>query len=119
MIKRTITYNDYNGVERTEDFYFNLTKAELAELELSIKGGFAALCERISAAQDTPALVKAFKELLQLSYGVKSDDGRRFIKNKEVLDDFVQTEAYSILFMELATDTDKASEFINAVLPKA
>lgn len=117
MIKKTMTYTDFNGVERTEDFYFNLTKAEVMEMEMSTKGGLAEMIQRIIAAQDQPAIIKIFKDLIIRSYGVKSPDGKRFIKNDEVVDEFVQTTAFSDLFMELATDAEKAAEFINGVVP--
>lgn len=117
MYKKTITYTDYNGVEREEDFYFHLTEAELFDLENSISGGYTAMVKRIIAAKNAPELIKVFKEIMQLSYGVKSDDGRRFIKNKEVLEEFTQTEAYSQLYMQLATNADAAAEFVNGVLP--
>ena len=117
MLKKTIEYVDFNGVERKEDFYFNLSKAEIMEMEMSKKGGLAEEIQRIIAAQDAPSIIKVFKELLLKSYGVKSPDGRRFIKSQELSDDFEQTEAYSILFMELATDADAASKFINGIIP--
>lgn len=117
MIKETITYTDYNGNERKEDFYFNLTKAEVMELEMSTKGGLAEMIQRIVAAQDQPAIIKVFKELIVKAYGVKSPDGKRFIKNQEVVDDFVQTEAFSELFMKLATDADAAAKFVNGIVP--
>lgn len=117
MLKKTITYNDFNGVERTEDFYFNLTKAEVLEMEMSATGGLAESIKRIVAAQDQPAIIKLFKELILKAYGEKSADGRRFMKSEEIKDNFAQTEAYSILFMELATDADKASEFVNGIVP--
>ena len=117
MIKKTITFNDYNGVERTEDFYFNLTKAEIMEMEMSTSGGMAEMIQRIGAAQDTPSIIKIFKDLVLAAYGQKSPDGRRFIKNDEIREEFVQTEAYSILFMELATDADAAAKFVNGIIP--
>lgn len=117
MIKKTITYTDYNGVERTEDHYFNLTKAEIMEMELSTTGGLAEMIQKITAAQDAPAIIKLFKDLVLKSYGEKSPDGRRFIKSKEISDAFAQTEAYSQLFMELATDADAASKFVNGIMP--
>lgn len=117
MIKKTITYTDYNGIERKEDFYFNLTKAEVMELEMSTQGGLAEMIQRIVAAQDQPAIIKIFKELIVKAYGVKSPDGKKFIKNQEVVDDFVQTEAFSELFMELATDADAAAKFVNGIVP--
>ena len=117
MLKKTITYTDYNGVERKEDFYFNLTKAEIMEMEMSISGGLTEMINRIVAAQDAPAIVKIFKELVLKAYGVKSPDGKRFIKSDELATEFAQTEAYSQLFMELATDADAASAFVNGILP--
>lgn len=117
MLKETIKFTDFDGNVREEDFYFNLTKAELLQMELSVKGGFHTYVERIIKAQDTTELIRVFKELLDRSYGVKSDDGRRFIKNDEVLADFKQTEAYSELFMMLAIDADKASRFVNGIFP--
>lgn len=117
MIKENIAYTDYNGVERKEDFYFNLTKAEIMEMEMSTKGGLAEMIQRIIAAQDQPAIIKIFKDLIIKSYGVKSADGKRFIKNDEVVEEFVQTEAFSQLFMKLATDPDAAAKFVNGIVP--
>lgn len=117
MIKKTITYVDYNGTERTEDHYFHLTKAEIMEMEMSIDGGLAEMITRIVAAQKVPEIIKVFKDLILKSYGVKSPDGKRFIKNQDLIDEFAQTEAYSQLFMELATDADKAAEFVNGIMP--
>ena len=117
MIKKTITYPDYNGNERTEDFYFNLTKAEITKMELSIKGGLAEMIQRIVAAQDTPAIIEVFEDLIKRSYGVKTPDGRGFVKRTEDLEAFMSTEAYSQLFMELATDADAAAKFVNGVVP--
>lgn len=117
MIKETITYTDYNGVERKEDFYFNLTKAEIMEMEMSTKGGLAEMIQRIVSTQDQPAIIKIFKELIIKAYGIKSLDGKRFIKNAEVVDEFVQTEAFSQMFMKLATDADAAAKFVNGVVP--
>lgn len=118
MIMETRTYKDYNGVTRTENFFFNLSKAELAEMELSTEGGYSEMVERIVSAQDRPALVKIFKELLLKSYGEKSPDGKRFIKSEELSLAFSQTEAFSDMFMELATNSEKAAEFINGVIPE-
>ena len=118
MYNKTVTYKDYKGNTRTEDFYFNLNKAELVELELSTNGGLTVMMDRIIAAQDNATLFKIFKDLVSKSYGVLSDDGRKFIKNQEVLDDFMQTEAYSIIFSELATNAEAAAEFFNNVIPQ-
>ena len=117
MLKKTITYTDYNDIERTEDFYFNLTKAELMEMEMGAVGGLSGMIEKIVSAKDAPAIIKVFKELVLKAYGEKSADGKRFIKSKEISDAFSQTEAYSQLFMELATDADAASKFVNGIAP--
>lgn len=118
MLKKTITYVDYNGIERTEDFYFHLTKAEIMEMELSTTGGLAEMVQKIVKAKDQPSIIKVFKDFILKAYGEKSDDGRRFIKNDEVRNNFAQTEAYSILFMELSTDDQAAADFVNGVVPK-
>lgn len=118
MLKKTIKYTDYNDVEREEDFYFNLTQAEVAEMELSTSGGMAEMIKKIVNAQDGPAIVKIFKDIVLKAYGEKSLDGKRFIKSDELRDAFSQTEAYSIIFMELATNADKAAEFVNGIMPK-
>lgn len=117
MLKKTITYTDYNGVERTEDFYFYLSKADLIEMEMGTTGGFAEMIQKVVNAQDAPAIIKIFKDLILKAYGEKSADGKRFIKNDEIRDAFSQTEAYSQLFMELATDSDAAAKFVNGIMP--
>ena len=119
MLKKTITYTDYNGAERTEDFYFNLSKAEVMEMEMSTSGGLAEMITRIVAEQDAPAIIKIFKELVLKAYGQKSPDGKRFIKSEEMSTAFSQTEAYSQLFMELATDADSAAKFVNGIIPSS
>lgn len=118
MLKKTITYTDYNGTERTEDFWFNLSKAELMEMEMSVSGGLVETINRIVSTRDTPGLIKIFKDLILKAYGVKSLDGRWFHKSEELSAEFSQTEAYSQLFVELATDADKASAFIEGIIPK-
>lgn len=117
MLKKTITYTDYNGTTRKEDFYFNLTQAEVTELEVSVEGGLVEQINRIVAAQNGKVIIETFKDIILRAYGEKSPDGRRFIKNQEVRDAFAQTEAYSKLFMELATDAKAASEFVNGIVP--
>lgn len=117
MLKKTITYTDYNGVERTEDFYFYLSKADLMEMEMGTTGGFAEMIQKVVNAQDAPAIIKIFKDLILKAYGEKSADGKRFIKNDELREAFSQTEAYSQLFMELATDSDAAAKFVNGIMP--
>lgn len=117
MFKKTINYTDFDGNERTEDFYFNLSKAELTEMELSSDGGMEKLINKIIAEQDNKRIIAIFKDLILRSYGEKSLDGKRFIKTQELRDSFEQTEAYSELFMELATDADAAAAFVNGILP--
>ena len=118
MLKKTITSVDFNGNERTEDFYFNLTKAEVMEMEMSTVGGLSEMIQKIVSAQDTPSIIKVFKDLILRSYGEKSADGKRFIKTPEMAESFSQTEAYSVLFMELATDAEAAAAFVNGIIPK-
>ena len=117
MLKKTITYTDYNGTERTEDFYFNLSKAEVMEMEMGIDGGLTEMINKIVAAKDAPAIIKIFKELILKAYGEKSADGKRHIKSEELSTAFSQTEAYSNLFMELATNSDEAAKFVNGIIP--
>ena len=117
MLKKIITYTDYNGVERTEPFYFNLSKAELMEMELGVTGGMTEMLDKIIAAKDAPSLMKTFKEMIMKAYGVKSDDGKRLIKSEELSTAFTQTEAYSVLFMELITDDKAAADFVNGIIP--
>lgn len=117
MIKKTIKYTDYNGDEREEDFYFNLTKAEIMEMQLNQDGGLAAKIQEIVKAKDVPAIIRVFKDLLLKSYGKKSDDGRFFAKNAKLREEFEESPAFSEIYMELATDADKASEFVNGIIP--
>ena len=117
MLKKTVTYVDYNGVERTEDFYFNLSKAEVTEMELSVRGGLSAMLEELVKSGDNTRIVEIFKDLVLRSYGEKSADGKRFVKSKELSEAFSQTEAYSEIFMELALDEKAAAAFVNGILP--
>ena len=118
MLKKTITYTDYNGETRKEDFYFNMTRAEITELELSIDGGLSDMIKRVTEAKDVPSIIKIFKDLVLKAYGQKSPDGKRFIKSKELSEEFSQTEAYSDLFMELATNATAAAAFVNGIMPQ-
>jgi hypothetical protein len=118
MLKKTIKYTDFNGVEQVEDFYFNLSKADIAEVNLRTEGGLVKHLQTIAASDNGDVLVTKFKELIEWSYGVKSEDGRRFIKNKEVWTEFTQTNAYSELFMELATDQQAATDFVEGIVPE-
>lgn len=119
MLAKTIEYTDYNGVDRKETFYFNLNETELTSMDLDNNGDLAGLLQRIIDAKDTAKIVECFKEIIHKSYGVKSEDGRRFIKNQQVLDEFIQTEAYNKLFMELATDDKAGAAFVNGIIPKS
>lgn len=118
MIAKTMTYTDYDGVERKETFYFNLTKAELMEMQLSSQGGFDSLLQRMIDAKDVPELAGMFKELIKRSYAVKSADGRRLMKSESLTQEFLETEAYSDLYMELFTNTEAAAAFVNGIIPK-
>jgi len=118
MYKKVITYTDFDGNERTEEFLFNFTKAEVAEMEVSSEGGLANKIDKVVKEKDSKQIIGIFKDVLLKAYGVKSDDGRRFIKTQELRDEFSQTEAYSQLFMDLATNETAAAEFINAIVPK-
>lgn len=117
MYKKNITYVDYNGQTRIEPFYFNLTQAEIVELEYGTQGTFTGVVQRIIDTQDTPQLMKYFKELIMMAYGEKSADGRRFIKSKELSEAFTQTPAYSELVMEFFRDPNAASDFVNGIAP--
>lgn len=119
MLKITKTYEDWNGMERTEDFYFNLSEAEITELQIGTVGGFAETIEKIINAKEQSELIKIFKDLVLMSYGEKTADGRHFRKNDEVKNGFVDNPAYSIIFMELVSDAKKAAEFINGIMPKS
>ena len=117
MVVEKIKYTDFNGLEREEEFMFNLTEAEITEMELTTDGGLSDAIKKIIAAQDTPQIIKVFKMLLLKSYGEKSADGRRFVKSEELSEEFSQTNAYSQLFMKLATDDKAAVAFINGIMP--
>ena len=121
MLKKNIKYTDFNGVEREEDFFFHLSKAELMEMEMGTQGGLAESIQKIIDAQDAPAIIKVFKDIVLKAYGEKSEDGKRFMKvdaaGVPLSIGFSQTEAYSTLFMELATDAEAASNFIKGIIP--
>lgn len=119
MLKKTITYKDYNGETRAEDHFFNLTQAECMEMELSTTGGMQQLIERIVSEKDNAKIVSMFKKIILASYGIKSPDGKYFRKSPEISKDFESTEAYSVLFMELATNGDAAAEFVRGVFPES
>lgn len=121
MLKKKITYTDFDGIERSEDYYFNLTKFELVDLEMTTPGGFRYMIEKITAAKDNNSLYKFFKDIVLMSYGEKSDDGKKFTKidkdGHRLSDDFAQTEAFSELMIDLLTDTKAAINFVNGIIP--
>lgn len=117
MLIKKIKYTDFDGNEREESFYFNLSKAELARMELTVEGSFTGLVKRLIEKRKGPEIVKIFENIIQTSYGEKSPDGKRFIKSEEATKEFTQTEAYSELIMELYSDANKAAEFIAGILP--
>lgn len=117
MLKKTVTYKDFNGIERTEDFYFNMTKAECVDLSFSKEGGLDQFLSKVIKANNTPEIMKLFKDFVLMAYGEKSDDGRRFMKTPEIKQAFSETEAYSVIFMELVQDANAAAEFVNNVIP--
>lgn len=119
MIGITKTYNDFNDVERTETKFFNLTEAEVMEMELGTAGGVAELLQRIVAAKDQPTIIKFFKDFILKAYGEKSPDGLRFDKSEQMRQNFSNTQFYNLLFMELATDDEKAAKFVNGVIPQS
>ena len=122
MLKKTIKYTDYNGVERNEDFYFNLSKAEIMEMQMGTTGGFADYIAALVKTQNMPEIVRIFKDIVLKAYGEKSQDGKRFIKTDDnghsLAKAFSETEAFSILYMELATDSKEAAKFINGIVPQ-
>lgn len=119
MLKKTMTTVDFGGTERTEDYYFNLTKAEIMEMQLCTDGGFVETVKKIVEAKSQLELTHLFKKIICASYGVLSPDGRKFVKNQQVLDDFMATQAYSDLYIELLSGDGKAAEdFVNGILPK-
>lgn len=122
MLQKSIKYLDYNGVEREETFLFNLTKAELMEMELGTTGGLTEMIQKIIQTKDQPSIIKIFKELILKAYGEKSADGKRFIKTDEhgnpLSRAFSETEAYSNLFIELSTDDKAAAAFVNGIIPE-
>lgn len=117
MLKRVITYTDFAGVNRTETFYFNLSKSELVKMEVSAQGGMQQMMSSIVEKQDGARIMEVFENIIRSSYGEISEDGRRFVKSKALADAFMQTPAYDQLFMELVTDDKVAAAFVNGLLP--
>lgn len=119
MLKKTINFTDYNGVERTEDFYFNLNEAELTEMQLMKEGGLREWLEKMIKSENKVEIMKMFKMIILKAYGEKSADGRRFVKSDAISEAFTQTEAYNKLFMELVSNESTMSEFVKGIVPSA
>lgn len=117
MLKKTITYIDFNGIERKEDFYFNLSKPEIVKMQGSVKGGYDIRLKSIAADLNGANIMEFFEDLISRSYGEKGEDGRRFMKSDEISRAFMETPAYEALFEELVTDADAAANFVNAIMP--
>ena len=117
MLAKKITYADYDGHKRTETFYFNLTKSEITELQLTYPGGYAEYIEKVVESGDAPELMKMFKDIIRRSYGEKTDDGKRLVKSDELSRAFMETLAYDELFMELCHDADYALKFVAGIMP--
>lgn len=118
MIKKTITYEDFNGETVTEDFYFHLSKAELLEMNFQASGGLENYARSIINTRDTATMTKIYKELLLKSYGIKTPDGKHFMKTDQIRLEFECSPAYPILYTELLTDDNAAAEFFNGIIPK-
>ncbi len=118
MFTDTVTYTDFNGVEQTDTLYFNLSKAEILDMEMSVDGGYSEYLEQIVKSEDPNKIMSTFIDIVKKTYGIKSEDGRRFIKSPELVEEFMQTEAYSEFIMKLVSDEDYAAKFVNGVLPK-
>lgn len=118
MIKWPIKYTDYNGNEISEDFYFNLNKAELIQMQFDVNGAYSQFIERVTNERDLKTIGAEFRKIILSSYGKKSDDGKRFIKTQELRDEFEQSEAYATLYVELLSDSDKMVNFVRGILPK-
>lgn len=119
MIKKSITFENFDGETVTEDFYFNFTAAEIAEMEVSKNGGLSEYMKRIVGTSDVKKILEVFKEIVSRSYGERSDDGKRFVKNKEIAEAFCTTEAYSQMFIEFVSDADAFAKFVSGLMPKS
>lgn len=119
MIQKVITYEDYNGEKVTETLWFHLSEAELAELDMVFPNGFGEHTKQILAEKNGKLIIELFKMLLSISIGRRSADGRRFEKSEEIKNDFLQTMAYSALFMDLVTNANTAAEFVLGIMPSS
>lgn len=119
MLKLPITFEDFDGELVTEVHHFNLSRTDLVDLELLEEGGLERKLRRIVEEQDHRALIAEFKSLVLTAYGIRSEDGKRFIKNQQVREEFAQTAAYDSLFFLLATDDKAAANFWLGIVPKS
>lgn len=117
MLKKTITYKNFNNEEVSEDFYFHLTEAEITKLEMGQKGGLSEALKRIIESEDGAGVIEILQHIILTAYGKRSEDGKRFIKNDLLRQEFESTQAFSDLFMEMATNADAASTFVNGIIP--
>jgi hypothetical protein len=118
MLKKEITYEDFDGNKVTDTFYFNLNRTEMIEMEVGYEGGLQAALQRIIETKDNKTLISEFKKIILAAYGVKSEDGKRFVKNDKLREEFTQTAAFDALFIELATNDNAAANFIIGIVPK-
>lgn len=120
MLKKTITYHGFDDeeTEYTEDFYFHLSENELTDLNFEVEGGLANYVKRIRECKDYHKMIELFKDLIRRSYGVKSADGKRFIKDPALFEAFSQTDAYTQLYLELGSEAKAAADFVNGIIPK-
>jgi len=118
MIKKTVTYEDFNGEKKTKELWFHFSESEITNEELTTEGGLYNTIRKMTEEQDRIMLAKLFRQIILKSYGEKSADGERFMKSQEIMDNFEHSAAYDALYMELATDTQKVSDFVKGTLPK-
>ena len=118
MLKRTINYKDWNDLDRSEEHYFNLTKPEVMKMQTSVEGGYDVKVKALAAGMNGAGIMEFFENFIKQSYGVKSDDGRRFMKSEEISRAFMETRAYEVLFEELVTNSKAAAKFFNDVMPQ-
>lgn len=118
MLKKTVKFKNYDDVEITKDLYFNLRKDELISMQFEENGGLDKLLTKMQNEKDSKEIMKMFEKILKASYGEKSPDGNEFIKSEEVWNRFKSSNAYEVLFMELVSDANKLSQFIESVIPK-
>ena len=118
MLTKAITYENYNGEKKTKNFYFHLTKSEIAKMSLYEDGGIEAKIKKMVESGNNAEIMRYFEDFVLSCYGEKSADGEEFVKNDEVRERFKNHPAYDVLFMEFIDGGAKAmSDFINGVIP--